>query len=93
VERLLADLALIADEMRSVLNKADDYVRALEKLLAGKLTPTEGVAELKGRLIEAKSKLAGIKEDFREIEGFLSSTTKKYLPEGGESSNCTTKRG
>ncbi len=91
LERLFADLALITDEMRLVLNRADDYVLALEKLLAGKLTPTKDVAEVKGRLGEAKSKLAEIKEDFCEIEDFLSSTTKEYLSEGRERSNCTTR--
>jgi len=91
-EQLLTGLALITDELRSVLNKADDYILALDKLLADKLTPTEDVAELRERLHEARSNITEVKEDFREIEGFLTSATMEYLPENIESSSRATKK-
>ena len=68
LKRSVASLALIMDDLRSILSEIDEYVLALEELLAGKITPTEDIAELKRRLSKAKRTLTGIREDLHEIE-------------------------
>ena len=94
LERSFADFALTTDELRSVLNKADDYMLALEKLLAGKSTPTSAVGELLERLSEVRSQIAEIKQEIREIEELFKSTTTIEQPsENRESSNRPALRG
>lgn len=71
---LVSDLATVANEIRLVVDRAEEYMVALEKLLDGKLTPPEAVEELTERLGKARQRLAFIREEFEGIEALLEST-------------------
>lgn len=67
----LESLSHYANHLQIVIQKTDEYIYALEKLLKDKSTPKREVILLTNKLLEIKSQKSRIHEEARQIDDFL----------------------
>lgn len=70
----LNNLSIYSNNLQIIIQKTDEYIRALEGLLEDKATPKREIMQLTNKLRELKLQESRIHEEARQIDEFLKSS-------------------